>query len=122
MVQRGDHSRLTLESLAEALCRHFDGDVATEPWISCAIYLPHAARAEKFQNFVGPETVSNGQAYHARLLRLKRCFCRSHRVRSRARLIVSITATVIRGTKRAHFGCGTLVVVQYIPRTAFPTG
>src|SRR4051794_36261304 len=53
MVQRCDDSRLALESLAEALRRHFHGDIATQPWISRSIYLPHPAGTEKFQNFVG---------------------------------------------------------------------
>jgi hypothetical protein len=61
MVQRGDAAGLALEALAQRWVtadmgrQDFDGHRAIEPCISRAIDLAHAARAERRQNFVGPE-------------------------------------------------------------------
>jgi hypothetical protein len=47
MVQCGNRERFTLESAAEFLGGHLDGDNAIESRIDGAIHLPHSAGADE---------------------------------------------------------------------------
>ena len=64
MVQARDGPRLALESLAkrgvsrEVLGQNFDRDRAIESSVFGFVDFPHAARADRGQNFIGTESTS----------------------------------------------------------------
>src|SRR5213596_2393309 len=61
MVELACGARFLLEAsqavgiLREKFWQDFDGDLATQPCIACAIHLAHAARAQRCDDFIGPE-------------------------------------------------------------------
>ncbi len=67
MGERSDRSRLMLEPKqtigigAECDRKDFDGDIATEAWVTRPIDLTHAACAERREDFVGAEARPGGE-------------------------------------------------------------
>ena len=61
VVERGEHLRLAAEARqaigigGEELGQDFDRDVAIELRVARAIHLAHAARTQRFEDFVGPD-------------------------------------------------------------------
>jgi len=64
MIQRCDDANLALEPFAEPLCANLDGDFPAHARIARAIYLAHAARAERGDNFVRTEPGSAGKGHY----------------------------------------------------------
>ncbi len=61
MRESGDRARLPLEPLQrdgvarQVVGQDLDGHLATKPYVSRAVDLPHASRAERRENLVGPQ-------------------------------------------------------------------
>jgi hypothetical protein len=58
-------ARDALGILRERRGQHLECDLAMEPRVARAIHLAHAARAERRDDFVGPELVAGGQRHAA---------------------------------------------------------
>jgi hypothetical protein len=62
MIERRGGARFPLETMKafgisrHASREHFDGNVASQPYVSRAIYLPHATSTNQGDDFVGAET------------------------------------------------------------------
>jgi hypothetical protein len=69
MIEHSGGAGLLLETAepflvrAEERRKYLDRDLASEPRISCAIYLAHSARAEEPQNFVGSQALPDAEAH-----------------------------------------------------------
>ncbi len=59
MIQRGDGAGFALESIAEVLGRHLDGDVAADAGIVRAVDDAHSACANLRDDLVGAEAIAN---------------------------------------------------------------
>ncbi len=59
MVQRGDGACFTLESIAEVLGRHLDGNIAADARIVRAVDVAHSARADLGDDLVGAEAIAD---------------------------------------------------------------
>jgi hypothetical protein len=72
MIQAGNRFGLPLEPLLPdrvtgELCRQdFDGDGSFQPGIAGAVDFPHATRAERCKDFVGPESGAWSQRHTGR--------------------------------------------------------
>jgi hypothetical protein len=71
VIQRGGCARFLFEPLqaipigAEAGRQDFDGDVAPEPGVPCAIHLAHAARTEWADNLIGTEASAERKGHRS---------------------------------------------------------
>ena len=67
MIQRGEQLRLALSAsrrdLSQKFWQDFDGDLAPEPTIACAIHLAHAACTDGGDDFIRPETNAGSERH-----------------------------------------------------------
>jgi hypothetical protein len=70
MIQHRHGVRLAFEPLAKLLRGYLDGDLAVETGIAGFPHLAHTPRAERREDFKGPQTISRGEWHSASRLYL----------------------------------------------------
>src|SRR4029434_10668964 len=78
MTQRGERLRFPLETHqaigigGEEFGQDLERNIATEPGVACLVDLPHAARAERREDFVRAKSCAGSEGHEA----FRMCQCR----------------------------------------------
>ena len=85
MIERRDGSRLALEALfqirigREMSWQDFDGDVAAETHVPCAIHFSHPTRTERCEDLVGAKSGARGQGHRLVVDYIAKLTSKAHR-------------------------------------------